>query len=590
MAQCPFLANDTNHDGEFLIKYGKIWSLVDMITHANNKPNSDNKCPFFEDEINYHQEFLIKFGKLWKVFETTINIDTSENKSNSLNEPNLQSFGQLGPGQWIRQQNRQRRQDQWQQQQQQNRFPNQPQPQQNPFPNQPQPQQNPFPNQPQPQQNPFPQRMPVPQPVPGGPNTPSGLPPDTAKIGGSNVNVWTQDPSVDVIGLGVLYHSVLLPNGLPVNLADDDFVFQGALEQLPMDANNNCLLDPVSQRALFNKVSAWATLKTLKAMWERLWNQKLIYRWNNPAIPGSKSGNVPCKIIFDKTNDEPNAFYAPNKGAVIFKQFHDDQGNLIETETSVEVMLHEGTHMAVDCIKPDWIMAIQPEGMAIHEAMGDIGSLIYQLDTQLIVDCIAKATKGNLHAKSFFSCLAEQFGNALLHKKDGLRNADDDVKRSQASNEPHDLSRVLVGIVYDILSDYYDLMKQTALQIKTKNSNGQLTYLTDAELSRTLWKAGEQVKLIVAAAVKNGPEKEPTFNRFLNDMMQAETNAARKSIIIKNAAKEELLVSSGVKTSFTSKKDVSKHADTIPDASNASTTTAIPLNEMDQPKIVSGVV
>jgi hypothetical protein len=58
-----------------------------------------------------------------------------------------------------------------------------------------------------------------------------------------------------------------------------------------------------------------------------------------------------------------------------------------------------------------------------------------------------------------------------------------------------------------------------------------------------LWRAGENLKILIGATVKSCPAKEPNFTQFLEGMVAAETDPERKQIIIKNARKADIPLS-----------------------------------------------
>jgi len=109
----------------------------------------------------------------------------------------------------------------------------------------------------------------------------------------------------------------------------------------------------------------------------------------------------------------------------------------------------------LDGLKPGWLgIGNPPQTGALHEAFGDLTAIFLALSQLDQVEAFVAITKANLHAKNYLSALAEQFG-AALGRSAGLRNADNDLKLSQVSNEVHELSQVFTGAIYDILADIY---------------------------------------------------------------------------------------------------------------------------------------
>src|SRR5262249_16470750 len=111
-------------------------------------------------------------------------------------------------------------------------------------------------------------------------------------------------------------------------------------------------------------------------------------------------------------------------------------------------------------------------------------------------------TKANLHDKTFLSDLAEEFGLAL-GRPNGLRNADNDLKLSQVSNEVHDLSQIFTGALYDILADIFSFERRPALR-------------DDAIV---LFETGRYLHSLLLRAIVQAPAQNATFADVANQML-----------------------------------------------------------------------
>ena len=69
-------------------------------------------------------------------------------------------------------------------------------------------------------------------------------------------------------------------------------------------------------------------------------------------------------------------------------------------------------------------------------------------------EAVVAQTKARLHDKTFLAIIAEQFG-AAIGMGAGLRNADNDLRLSQAGTQVHAISQVFTGAVYDVLADLF---------------------------------------------------------------------------------------------------------------------------------------
>src|SRR5205085_3838428 len=107
-----------------------------------------------------------------------------------------------------------------------------------------------------------------------------------------------------------------------------------------------------------------------------------------------------------------------------------------------------------------------PQTGGLHESFGDLTAIFLACSQLDQVEAAIALTKANLHAKSnFLAALAEQFGAALGFPQ-GLRNADNDLKLSQVSNEVHAISQVFTGGIYDVLADIFAFEKNRQAAVK----------------------------------------------------------------------------------------------------------------------------
>jgi hypothetical protein len=118
------------------------------------------------------------------------------------------------------------------------------------------------------------------------------------------------------------------------------------------------------------------------------------------------------------------------------------------------------------------------------------------------VEAIIAQTKANLHDKTFLSDLAEQFGLAL-GRSNGLRNADNNLKLSEAGTEVHAISQVFTGGIYDVLADIF------AFERKTKMKDDAVV----------LHEVGQYVCSLVLRAIIAAPAINATFANVVNQML-----------------------------------------------------------------------
>ncbi|NRA62781.1 MAG: hypothetical protein HRU25_18175 [Psychrobium sp.] len=166
--------------------------------------------------------------------------------------------------------------------------------------------------------------------------------------------------------------------------------------------------------------------------------------------------------------------------------------------------------------------------------MGDITAILLMVSRLDMCEAVIAESKGDLHAKNFISAMAEQFG-AALGRGEALRNADNNLKMSEVTNQVHDISKVFTGAVYDILVDMYE-------SISDPNKYDQ---------AETLHRVGKHLTSLVIASLLSGPETEATFSDIANKMIELEKYDAWKVVIENQFSIRQVLGSSAVGISAT---------------------------------------
>jgi hypothetical protein len=154
-------------------------------------------------------------------------------------------------------------------------------------------------------------------------------------------------------------------------------------------------------------------------------------------------------------------------------------------------------------MKPGWLDASNhPQTGGLHESFGDLCAIFLTLSQFDQVEAIIAQTKANLHDKTFLADMAEEFGLAL-GRPNGLRNADNDLKLSEVTNEVHDLSQVFTGGIYDVLADIFAFERKPAMR----------------DDARVLLEAGEYLFGLILRAVAAAPAANATFADIANQML-----------------------------------------------------------------------
>ncbi len=336
-------------------------------------------------------------------------------------------------------------------------------------------------------------------------------------MAGSKVKIWKQDPSVLNIGIRSSYISSEIQNGPK----DNDIILQG-MPLVVSNADKDFIFYPEENPLEFDAVHTFTIVRQVLTMLRRALNRMDItqnFNWYWGAEPIQ---------VYPRAGLDANAYYSRNEKALRFFYFHpseDESNPLIYTCRSFDIVAHEVGHAALDSLKPEFLSnSWHPQTGGLHESFGDLTAIFTMLAQMDMCEAIIVESKADLHSKTFFPTLAEQFGEAFGRPM-GLRNADNDLKMSDVSTEVHDISRVFTGAIYDILADFFELYQNPAMY----------------DQAESLFKVGKYLTSLVIAAVWQGPDANATYTNIANKMIELEEDEQRKEIIRVQFKKREIM-------------------------------------------------
>lgn len=192
----------------------------------------------------------------------------------------------------------------------------------------------------------------------------------------------------------------------------------------------------------FHQVSLWALLQCGLCFFE---DGTALGR----PIPWAFEGNR--LIVVPHAGFGENAFYDRESKSLQFYYFGTET-KTVYTCLSVDIVNHELGHAILDGIRPLYNESIHPETSGFHEFMGDLSALLLTLDNRALRRQLAKASGGRFEKATTLSALAEEFGSAVGDRP-YLRTAmnKQTMQKLAGVTEPHDLSEVLTGAVFDVL-------------------------------------------------------------------------------------------------------------------------------------------
>ncbi len=318
--------------------------------------------------------------------------------------------------------------------------------------------------------------------------------------------MWKQDPSVPEPGVRRTYVPSLVLNG-------------------PLDARITTQMEgttPVARNASgdfifgvgtaeFDCAHTFAVVRQTLTMFERARGGASIpWAWNT-------GGNIERLQVFPRAGVTANAFYSRTQKALKFFYFTPSGAPApVYTCRSLDIVAHEAGHAILDGLKPGWLgLGNPPQTGGLHESFGDLSAIFLALSQLDQIDAFVAITKANLHAKNFLAALAEQFGTALGLTM-GLRNADNDLKLSEVSNEVHDISKVFTGGIYDVLADIYAYEKRLQARVR---GPGQV-----------LLEVGQYLLGLVLQAIVDAPDVGATYADVVNNMLAISQSQGKPAI------------------------------------------------------------
>ncbi|HDZ16697.1 MAG TPA: DUF4332 domain-containing protein [archaeon] len=335
---------------------------------------------------------------------------------------------------------------------------------------------------------------------------------------GSKVRVWKQDPTVLPIGMRSSYIYTSVQNG-----PKDDKIEIIGMPIAKSDKNHDFLFDFEKKPKEFDAVHTFTVIRQVITMYERA-----LLRQDN-SYPGFnwQWGAEPINV-YPYAEYGANAYYSRDEKALKFFYFNPNDDNtkpLVYTCRSFDIVAHETGHAFLDAVCPNYLVSWHPQTGGLHEAFGDLTSIFTLLAQMDMCEAVVAESKADLHSKTFFPIIGEQFGEAIYGKPSGLRNADNDLKMSEVSDEVHDISQVFTGAVYDILADMFE----THLDMKRYDP------------AETLFRVGYRMALLVINALFLNKHANATYKEVAKTMIELETVEVFKKSILKEFTQREII-------------------------------------------------
>ena len=265
---------------------------------------------------------------------------------------------------------------------------------------------------------------------------------------------------------------------------------------------NGKVLDKTQTKALqFHQVSLWALVQCALSFFE---DGNALGR----PIPWAFDGNR--LIVVPHAGYGENAFYDRESKSLQFYYFG-SADETVYTCLSVDIVNHELAHAILDGIRPLYNESIHPQTGAFHEYMGDASAILLTLQNRTLRGLLAKVSGGRFEKAKTLASLAEEFGSAVSDRP-YLRTALNKrtMESMEGETEPHDLSEVLTGALFDVLIE---------LGRSFQRQGGRRQKRTPAQ---AFWFASERMLRMAIQPLDLLPPVDVTFSDYARAMCRSQ--------------------------------------------------------------------
>ena len=213
----------------------------------------------------------------------------------------------------------------------------------------------------------------------------------------------------------------------------------------------NCYLAPDGKTVLdekakklyqYHQLSVWAIVQNTLDFFESGAGLGRRISW---AFEGNRL------IIVPHAGYGENAYYDRASKSLQLYWFDNDKGTVF-TCLSSDIVNHEFGHAVLDGLRPYYFESVGAQTAAFHEFMGDLTAILMAFRNNAFRKVVLKESNGKLVNAQLLAGLAHEFSQAT-EKAPYLRTGLNDrtMKKLADNLEPHLLSEVLTGAMFDIL-------------------------------------------------------------------------------------------------------------------------------------------
>ena len=339
------------------------------------------------------------------------------------------------------------------------------------------------------------------------------------------------------------------PVGEYIEVVDVDPASDGFYAPVDLNAPELLAQDgfiPSEGNPQFHQQMVYAISMNTIRNFERALGRRVLWahRWSREPAAYSGRQYVPRLRIYPHALREANAYYSPQKRALLFGYFRasgDNVGNNIPGGTifsclSHDIIAHEMSHAILDGMHRMYLEPSNPDSLAFHEAFYIVALFQHFTMPEAVKNQISKLRGDLSRQRSLLSSLAFQFGQAIGNYgalRDGIDKVDGetglpDATALASTSEPHSRGAILVAAVFDAFINIYrsrvgDLIRMVTgdgSRFPDRDLHPDLVNRLTAEANKS---AGQVLRMCIRA-LDYLPPVDITFGDFLRAIVTADTD------------------------------------------------------------------
>jgi hypothetical protein len=323
----------------------------------------------------------------------------------------------------------------------------------------------------------------------------------------------------------------------------------------PVDLNDSRLLaqdglPPSEGNPQFHQQMVYAVARTTIDHFERALGRRALWSPRLVQGPDSVTDEYIGRLrIYPHALREANAYYSPNKKALLFGYFSavtTGAGDNMPGETvfsclSQDIVAHETAHALLDGLHRRFVEPSNEDLWALHEAFADIVALFQHFTYPAVLRHQIARTRGNLEKQSLLGELAYQFGQAIGSYgalRSALGHIDPQTKewipekpnphKILQTTEPHDRGAILVAAVFEAFLTIYKWRIADLLRIATGGTGalpqGELHPDLVERLAQEAAKTAGHLLQMCIRAMDYCPPVDPDFGDYLRALITADAD------------------------------------------------------------------